>query len=104
MGAAAASPVPSSPPGVQQFVLTPPPARSLIDQQIMEVEERLDKRIAQLMMEMNGWSAQLDGRIDKLLGSATSATAPGEAISQPVPGAGAPPDAAATATSTAMPG
>ena len=64
--AAAASPLPESPPGVEQFVLTPPPARAMIDQQIMDVEERLDKRIADLMTEMNAWAAQLAGRIDQL--------------------------------------
>ena len=85
--AAAASPLAESPPGVEQFVLTPPPARAMIDQQIMDVEERLDKRIADLMKEMNAWSAQLAGRIDQLLGSATAA-----------------PAAAAAATPTALPG
>ena len=85
--AAAASPLPESPPGVEQLVLTPPPARAMIDQQIMDVEERLDKRIADLMKDMNAWSAQLAGRIDQLLGSATAA-----------------PAAAAAATPTALPG
>ena len=50
VGAATASPVPASLPGVQQFALMPPPARPLIDQQIMEVQERLNERIAQLMI------------------------------------------------------
>ena len=90
--AAASSPVPPTPPGVQQLVLTPPPARSIIDQQIAEVEERLDRRISQLMTEMNSWSAQLSERLDKLLGSTSSAAA------------AAPPDAAAAATPMALPG
>ena len=69
--AAAEAPLPSTPPGMQQdvqmFAMTPQPARSLIDQQIVEVEERLNQRIDKLIVDMNEWSAQLEQRIANLL-------------------------------------
>ena len=56
----------------QQFAMTRLPARTMIDQQIVEVEERLDRRISQWMVEMNDRSSRLEQLINRLL----SASAP----------------------------
>ena len=84
--AAAAAPLPPTPPGMaeeqaQQFAMTCLPARTMIDQQIVEVEERLDRRISQWMVEMNDRSSRLEQLINRLL----SASAPVAAAASYIP-------------------
>ena len=90
---AAQSPVPPTPPGVPQYALDSPlPARSIIDQQIADVEDRLDRRISQIETKMDNWQAQLNERLDRLLSAAPSVAA------------AAPPEPAAAAAPMAAPG
>ena len=84
--AVAAAPLPLTPPGIaeeqaQQFAMTHLPARQVIDQQIVEVEERLDRRISQWMVEMNDRSSRLEQLINRLL----SASAPVVAAAAYIP-------------------
>ena len=98
--AAAQAPLPASPPGVPQYVLNTPRQPANIDQQIAEVEARLDRRISQLTMEMNSWSAQLSGQIAELL----RATRPAAAAVTPEAAVAAPLGPAVAAAPMAAPG
>ena len=102
--AAAQAPLPASPAfdplGVPQYELNTQKKPVNIDQQIAEVEARLDRRISQLTMEMNSWSAQLSGQIAELL----RANALAAAAVTPEAAAAAPLEAAAAAVPMAAPG
>ena len=116
---AAQSPVPPTPPGMQTLVatvhndLSPRPARSLqsaidaanaetpqaegalIDKQIADVEDRLNRRIDKINADMNGWQAQINERLDKLISAAMATSA--AAAAPPKPLEAAEPMAAAVA-------
>ena len=102
--AAAQAPVPPTPPGMQpepeQYVFNTPRKPANIDQQIAEVEDRLNLRISQIMEKMNGWSVQLNERFDRLL----SATPPAAAAVTPEAAVAAPLGPAVAAASMAAPG
>ena len=70
-----------------QYVFNTPRQPANIDQQIAEVEARLDRRISQLTMEMNSWSAQLSGQIAELLRAlhlAAAVVTPEAAVAAPL--------------------
>ena len=81
-----------------QYEFNTPKKPANIDQQIAEVEARLDSRISKLQMEMNSWSAQLSGQIAELLiaiALAAAAVTPEAAVAAPL-------EAAAAAVAEAM--
>ena len=105
---AAQSPVPPTPPGMQTPVatvhhdLSPRPARSLrsaidaanaetpqaegalIDKQIADVEDRLNRRIDKINADMDGWQAQINERLDKLISAAMATSAVAAAPPEPL--------------------
>ena len=87
-------------PEPEQYVFNIPRKPANIDQQIAEVEDRLNLRISQIMEKMNGWSVQLNERFDRLL----SATPPAAAAVTPEAAVAAPLEAAAAAVPMAAPG
>ena len=122
---AAQSPVPPTPPGMQtpaapetlvapvHHDLSPRPARflrsaidaanaetpqaegALIDKQIADVEDRLNRRIDKVNADMNSWQAQINERLDKLISAAMATSA--AAAAPPKPLEAAEPMAAAVA-------